>query len=119
MKPDEFLHKREPDSAAFERATLLILDAVKTLEHAWQLSRWNADAGVMNRQLRLVALNTQAKRNFTFKSELESIGNEIEDNLLPHIPVHIDRLWQWRTIDHQVQPRPFASRSKIACELGC
>ena len=49
--------------------------------------------------------------------DFRRIREQIENNLLPHLPVEINRFGQWRTIHDQPQPRPLNCRAKDAGEL--
>ena len=44
---------------------------------------------------------SQADRNLPFESELECIGEKIEHDLLPHVPVHIHGLAYRQAINHK------------------
>ena len=93
---DEFLNQREANSGAFEGSTLLAFDAMKALEQARQLGLWNSNAGVADSQLRAppIGCDPHIDRNFSLEGELEGVRDKIEDDLLPHVAIDIDRLRQ-------------------------
>ena len=69
------------------------LDAVEPLEQARQLVGGDADAGVARR---VSSTRPPASRSATaiaaLEGELEGVGEQIEDDLLPHLAVDVDRL---------------------------
>ena len=49
--------------------------------------------------------------------EFEGVGNQIENDLLPHLTVDIDRLVERRAVDHQGQTRGLTDRSEVAGKI--
>jgi hypothetical protein len=96
---DQLLNQRQPDSRSLIGAAVLAFNAVKPLENARQLSLRNSNTGIADgqRDVRRIA----AHRHFDppLQSELERIGEEIEDDLLPHLSIDIDRLGDRRAVD--------------------
>src|SRR5215475_6860516 len=87
MQLDQFLDQGEPDSAAFNAAAAGVLDPVKSFEQPRQLLPGNAGAGVAHRHLGRPAVRARpdGDRDLTLECELEGVGQEIEDDLLPHV----------------------------------
>src|SRR5437867_3694039 len=106
MEPHQLLHEREPDPCALVAASLGSLDAVKALEEVWQLGGRNPGATIAYRELDVVAVRPQADGDLALKRELESVGEEVEDDLLPLRGIYVDRLRNWWTVDHELEPSP-------------
>ena len=70
------------------------LDAVEALEQMGQLVGGNAAAGVAHRDSRRgVAVGRRMlDRDLALERELERVRDQIEDDLLPHVAVDVDRL---------------------------
>jgi hypothetical protein len=49
---------------------------------------WDPHAGVGHEQLRTVCLPAQRERDPAFEGVLKRVGKEVQDDLLPHIPVY-------------------------------
>ncbi len=124
MQPDQFLNQREADAAAFEAAALRALHAVEALEEPRQFLFGNADAGVAHLDDGGPAVGRDADRDrdLAGKGELEGVREQVQQNLLPHLAIDIDRLRQRRAIEHQpeiglLDGRPEA-RGDARAELG-
>ena len=52
------------------------------------------------------------------EGELEGVGEEVEDDLLPHVAVDVDRLGQRRAVHDQLQPRPLHGGAENGGQLG-
>src|SRR5262245_4651707 len=103
MEFDELLHQSEANSGTFMGASGGSLDAVEALEQAGELARGHPDPGISNLEhgMRLGAgkLNVDAAR----EGELEGVGEEIEDDLLPHVSIDIDTAGEGWTVDIKPQ----------------
>ena len=62
--------------------------------------------------------HSSADADAAFERELERIREQVEDDLLPHVAVHVDRLRQRIALDHERQPGFLDRRSEDAGELG-
>ena len=90
---DQLLHQREPDAGALVGAAARALDPVEALEEARQLGRGDADAGVAHRELDAApSAAPQRDRDLALEGELEGVGEQVQDDLLPHLAVDVDRL---------------------------
>ena len=78
-----------------------------------------AHAGASDHEFDRDAGPVESNGNFALQGEFEGIGEQVEDDLFPHIRIDIERLIERRTIDHQRQPGPFAGRSEAAGQAGC
>jgi hypothetical protein len=78
----------------------------------------DANAGVAHHEFDLPPHLAQRDGNLAGKGKLKGIGKQIEDNLLPHLPVYVDRLRERRAINEQAQPGLLKERAKDACQIG-
>src|ERR1700747_354609 len=117
MQLDQFVNEREADATAFVCPAAYVFDAMETLEHARQFLLGNADPGVANAQFDVIADLLQRNRDRTFEGELESVRNQIEDNLLPHGAVDEHRVGEWRAVQLKLQASFFGRGTKYAGEL--
>jgi hypothetical protein len=90
---------------------------VEALEDARQLALGDAGAGVAHREHSLPALGADRDRDLAVESELEGVGDEIEDDLLPHVTVDIDRLGKWRAVDDESKACFLHGSAKAAGEI--
>ena len=111
VQTGELVHERQADPGAFVRARLRMLHPVEALEHPRQIGRRDADAGVGDLQLGVRAAPAHGDANLAHERELEGVGQQIEDDLLPHVPIDVDRLRQRRAVHHEARGRPSRSRS--------
>jgi len=81
------------------------LDAVKAFEQPRDLLVADARAGVRDLQGRAVARQSQAHGDRSVERELEGVREEVEDDLLPHVPIDVDVLAERRCFDHQADTR--------------
>ena len=56
-------------------------------------------------------------RDLPLEGELEGVGEEVQDDLLPHVAVHVHRLGQRRAVHDQPQPGLLAGRAEVAGQL--
>jgi hypothetical protein len=87
----QLLHQSQPDPGALIAPALRALHSVETLEEVWKLALRDASAPIPHPQDRLAFFFSKGHLNFPLEGELEGIGEEIEDYLLPFLPVHVDR----------------------------
>ncbi len=78
----------------------------------------DADPGVADEQLDLRAHRPDADLDLAHEGELKGVREQVEDDLLPHLGVNIDRLGQRRAADDQAQASPLDRRAKHAGQLG-
>src|SRR5204863_6750482 len=87
-------------------------------EQGWQLVRRDAGAGVLHGELDAIMVHVaDGDDDLTIERELESVGNEIENDRFPHFAIDKDRLRQPRTSDDEAQPGGLAQRAEIARKL--
>src|SRR5262249_55006852 len=83
--------QREPDPGSLVGATLGPADAMESLEDVRQLILRDADPRVLHRQHDGLVTFGERHRYAALERELERIRQEIQDDLLPHVPVDKDR----------------------------
>src|SRR5947209_2891619 len=99
MQPAELLYQREADASALERPGARVLQSMEPLEDPRQLALRDAAAGVVHRQLYVIATPREGHADLAVECELERVRQQVEDDLLPHVPVDIHRLGQGRAVD--------------------
>ena len=65
-----------------------------------------------------VAAPAQRDANLALERELERVGQQVEDDLLPHVAIDVDRLRQRRAGHDEPQPGFLDRRAEHAGELG-
>ena len=111
MQPGEFLDQREPDAGAFMGAAVLALDPLKALEQPGHLAFADSDSGVSHAQFYRPGTAARPERlRFAFEGVLESVGDQIEDDLLPHLAVDKGRRRPPARNRSQARGRPCPSR---------
>src|SRR5258708_7242368 len=107
MEGGQFLHQRQTDSCAFVRAGLCSLHAMKALEQARQLRFRDAYAGVRDGQLNMRSAPAKPDGDSTLERVLERVGEKVQHDLLPHLPVNVDQLGQIGAVYGQSEARLF------------
>jgi hypothetical protein len=90
---------------------------MEPIEQFFNLIGRNAGAGVAHRQPRgriAVApmVLAQCDLDLAREGELEGVGYQVENDLLPHVAIDIGDLAQRRRVDYQSQPSPVGGRPK-------
>ncbi len=80
-------------------AALLAVDAMKSFEQLGQLFWRHADARIFHRERGTLRRHAQGELRRLLEGELERIGEQVQDDLLPHLPIDEDRLGQRRAVD--------------------
>ena len=90
--------------------------AVEALEEPLHLGGLDAGAGVLDRELDMVVDAAQADLDRALERGLERVGDEVEDDPLPQVAVHVDRLGQAARSRPRARgpPRSVASRKVLA-----
>ncbi len=74
-------------------------------------------AGVAHGELRAAVDLPQPNGDDAGEGELQGVGEQVEDDLLPHVPVDVHRLVQRGTVDGEVQPGPVDGGPEDAGQL--
>src|SRR5580692_3156550 len=115
----ELLHQREADARSFDGSSLRALDAVKALEDVRQLRGRYPRSRILNRKLETVPDAFEGNAYSTFESELEGVGQKIENDLFPHLAVDRDRPGTRLAFDREFQPRSLHYRAEIGSKFRC
>jgi hypothetical protein len=91
MELHELAHQGETDAGAFVRASLAALHPVEALEDVRQLACRYAGARVLDGEIDEAVALRDAHRDSAFEGELEGVRQQVEDDLLPHLPVEKHR----------------------------
>ncbi len=118
MKLDHLVDQGETNPAAFERAAASARHAMETLEQPRELFGGHAVSRVLHYELHGTIGRPERNFDLAFERELQSIRDQIEDNLFPHLPVDVDRLGQRRAVDDQLEPSALDRGAKNAGKLG-
>src|ERR1700677_5115432 len=95
-------------------AAASIFDPVEAVKEPWKFLLRNPDASVLNSQFDMVIRRRQGDCNLAFEGKLEGVGDQIEDNLLPHVAIDKYRLRQLRAIQFEYQSGLFRRRPEYA-----
>ena len=121
VQPDQLLHQRQADAAALVGAGRAPRDPVEALEQVRQLVRRDAGAGVGARSAaaRSAGRGQRTVDRRRSKVNLRALREQVEDDLLPHLPVHVApaRAAAGSPRRASARPRSMAER-KIAGQLG-
>src|SRR5260370_8679378 len=90
-------------------ARLRALDPMKGVEEMGQLALRNPHPGVLHGKLDVLCIACERDANAPCKGMLEGVGEQVEDDFLPHVSVDIDRLCERRPPDGECQA-PFPHR---------
>ena len=115
---DQFLHQGQADAAALVERERAPADAVEPLEQPWHLLGRHPDAGVGDLRTAARRRAATATRMPPSKVNLSALLEQIEDDLLPHVAIHVDRLGQRRAVDVQGQAGPLDRGAEHAGQLG-
>ena len=91
---------------------------MEALEDPRRLVLGDADAAVAHPQHRLPTLRGQRHLDAALEGELEGVGDQVEDDLLPHLAVHEDRLDERRRVDGEREAGLLAGGSEAAGEVA-
>lgn len=100
----QILDQHQAEAAALVGAGAGAADPVEALEQARQLVRGDAGAGVGHGEPGPVAGRGHPHLGAAGEGELQGVAEQVEDDLLPHLPVQGHRLGQRRAVHLQRQP---------------
>src|SRR3954469_3648229 len=90
------------------------LDAPEALEEVRQLLFRYARAGIVNGENRAIICSGDGNANLALKRGFERVGEEVENDLLPHVAINVHRLRQRRAVDDEIKTRSFNRGAKDA-----
>ena len=111
VQADELLDHRQTDAAALARARAGAGHPGEALEEAGQLRGRDADARVGDGEDGAARARSEPDGDAALERVLEGVGEEVEDDLLPHVPVDVHRLGQRRRSRRRRPARPGRRRS--------
>src|SRR6185369_2476415 len=85
----------------------------------WQLSLGNSSSRITHFEFYMLARLSQRDVDFTFERKLESVREQIEDDLLPHFAIDVDLTLDRRAVNYEVQGGLFSRGTKQAGKFGC
>ena len=117
VQPDQLLHQREPDAGALVRAAARALRRGGSARRGAAARRPGCPMPV-SRTVELDAPSAARAARTAIspsKRELERVREQVEDDLLPHVAVDVDRLGERRAVDDEPSPaRSIAERKTLA-----
>ena len=110
---DQLLDEGQANSRSFLSTPDGAFDAMESFEHARQLRFGNADTAVFHNEHCVGTIGVDCNLDPAVQREFECIGDEVENDLFPHLAVDVDRLSERRTTHVQSQACSFACRAEI------
>jgi hypothetical protein len=98
-------------------AGLGVFDAVKAFEDVGQCRFRNADAGIGDLELDEIAAPSELYGDAAVEGVLEGVGEEIEDDFLPHVAVDVNHFGKRRAVDGEREAGLFYCGTKNAGEF--
>src|SRR6267143_2915706 len=98
-------------------ARLRAFDPMKAVKEMGQLTLRNPHPGVLHGKLDVLCITSERDANAPCKGMLEGVGEQVEDDFLPHVSVDIDRLCKRRALDGERQAPFLCRRAEEACQF--
>ena len=114
---DQFLNEGQSNSRAFMCPGGRALDAMKALEHLLALVVGNSHAGVADLQFHGAVHKLQRDRHLALERELESVGEKIQHDLLPHAAIDEDSVRDWLAFHGVLQAGAVHCRAEHAGDV--
>ena len=118
MQAGQFLHERESNAAAFVGTAVQAFDAMKTLENLGLFFFRDAETSIFDAKLEMIARIVEPNGDGSRQGKFEGVGNQVQDDLLPHVAVHVSRLWERRAIDDEGEASLVHGRAESARGVG-
>src|ERR1700722_6394728 len=112
------MDQSQTDPTPFMSSTRHIGNTIESLEQFRDSFRRNSDSRIPNAKLGHFIYATYTDCNFSLESELEGVGNQIQNNFLPHIAIHVDRFPKIGAIHCEHQSRLVRGGTEYARQLG-
>src|SRR5579859_3227333 len=103
MQLDQFTHQSQPDPSAFVGPATRAWNPVKAIKQVRNFLRWNSDAGVANPEFCSTAHLRQSYLNLSLECELKRVRNQIQNDLLPHVAIHVGDFLGRLALNHEPQ----------------
>src|SRR5579862_7496331 len=91
---------------------------MKALKYSRQLRFRNANTRISDLEQGMIRLILDADCNAALQCEFKGIRKQIENDLLPHVPVEVDRAGAALAVHRKVQPSSFHCRTERAREIS-
>ena len=114
----QLLDQRQPDAGALAGAGGGPGDPVEALEQVRQLVGDDADAGVADGEPEAGLVGGQGHVDAADEGVLHRVGEQVDDDLLPHARVDVGRPGHRRAVHGEPQPRPLGGGAEDPGELG-
>jgi hypothetical protein len=111
------MYQSQTDPTSLVGSTRHIGNTIESLEQFGDGFRGNSDSSVPNAKLGHVAHAMYTDGNFSLEGEFEGVGNQIQNNLLPHIAIHVDRFPKIGAIHYEPQSGLVRRRTEYARQL--
>src|SRR3979490_985052 len=92
VQPHQFLHESVSDPRVLVSAPALTFDAMESFEHPRQLRLGNAETAVFHKENGVGTIGVDPALDSAVQCEFECIGDDVENDLFPHLSVDVDRL---------------------------
>src|SRR5579864_5047146 len=89
---DQLLHQGQSDARSLMRPAPRVRHSMEPLEQSRYCFRRYAHSRISNSKLCEVANPIYADADFSFEGEFEGVGDQIQNNLLPHVAININGL---------------------------
>jgi hypothetical protein len=95
------------------------LDTIEPLKQVGQLGFRDADAAIAHRKLHRILNLSERYYDFTLKGVFECVGDKIQNDLLPHFTIDINRLGEPLAINNQSHAGALDGGTEHACQIHC
>src|SRR6201996_5156831 len=112
VQADQLMHQCEPNATSLMRSPVRAFDSAKTLKQVRNLVFGNAGTGITDRDLCTTFDGALGNGNLSLKCGFQCVGEKVQNDVLPLLPVDVHRLRQRTAVHHESQPSPFDSRMK-------
>src|SRR5687768_17156032 len=112
------MYERKTDARTFLGAPAHAFDSMKALEDARQLVGGDADPGIFHPKLDAIGAGGKRDLDGSLERELECVGEKIQHDLLPHLPIDVDLVGQRIAAYDELEPRALDSSAEEQREIG-
>jgi hypothetical protein len=113
----EFLYECQANAGSLVGTCANMPDTVEALEHAGKIRLGDTDPGVGHAELHVIAAPAQGHADLACEGELERVREKIQDDLLPHVPIDVDRFRQRRALHRHRESRLLDGRAERARQI--
>src|SRR5579864_831964 len=106
------MDQSQTDPTSFVGSTRHIGNTIESLKQSRDGLRRNSYSCISNAEFGRVAHAMHTDRNFSLKGEFEGVGDQVQNNFLPHVAIHVDRFPKIGAIHYEPQSRLVCSRTE-------